>query len=247
MKVTELAIKRPAAMTMVIMFFIVLGLFGYQRLGSDLFPQTNVPFITIVTTYQGAGAKEMESQVVDPIEEAVSAVAGLKRTTTTASEGMAITVLEFTMDVDPNTAAMDVQKAVDSIMYKLPKDTDKPVVQKFNINDQPVMTVVLSGDRPLTYINRIAKDTVKQQLEAIPGVGKITLVGGQEREIDVQVDRNKMEGYGISINQVVNRLRLENINMPAGSLKQPTTDFTVRLLGEYKSLSEIEDTRIPFP
>lgn len=247
MKVTELAIKRPAAMTMIIMFFIVLGLFGYQRLGSDLFPQTNVPFITIVTTYQGAGAKEMESQVVDPIEEAVSAVAGLKRTTTTASEGMAITVLEFTMDVDPNTAAMDVQKAVDSIMYKLPKDTDKPVVQKFNINDQPVMTVVLSGDRPLTYINRIAKDTVKQQLEAIPGVGKITLVGGQEREIDVQVDRNKMEGYGISINQVVNHLRLENINMPAGSLKQPTTDFTVRLLGEYKSLYEIEDTRIPFP
>lgn len=247
MKVTELAIKRPAAMTMVVMFFIVLGFVGYQSLSSDLFPKTNMPFITIVTNYQGAGAKEIESQVVDPIEEAVSSIAGLKRTTTTASEGKAITILEFTLSTDSNIAAIDVQKAIDSILYKLPKDADKPIVQKYNMNAQPIMTIVLSGERPLPSIYKMAKDTVKQQLEATPGVGMVTLVGGQEREIDVQVDRTKMEGYGLSINQVVNRLRLENINMPAGSLKQPSTDFTVRLLGEYKSLSELEEIRIPFP
>jgi len=246
LKVTELAIKRPAAMTMIIMFFIVLGLVGYQRLGSDLYPKTNIPFITIVTTYQGAGAKEIERQVVDPIEEAVSSIAGLKRTTTTASEGIAVSILEFSMSTDSNIASIDVQKAIDSILYKLPKDADKPVVQKYNMNDEPVLTLILSGQKPLPAIYQLAKDTVKQQLEAVPGVGKVTLVGGQEREIDVQVDRNKMEGYGLSINQIVNRLSLENINVPAGNLKHPDTDFTVRLLGEYKNISELQEIRIPF-
>lgn len=247
MKITELAIKRPAAMTMVITFFIVLGLQGYQRLTADLFPKTNIPFVTIVTTYQGAGAKEIESQVVEPIEEAVSSVAGLKRTTSIAYEGRAVSILEFAMDVDSDIAAIDVQKAVDAIMYRLPKDADKPVIQKYNINAQPVMILVLTGDRSPSALYRIAKDNVKQQLEAVPGVGKVTLVGGQDREIDVQVDRAKLEGYGLSINQVINRLQLENINMPAGSLKQPATEFTVRLLGEFKNLQELAETLIPFP
>ncbi len=246
MNITKLAIKRPASMTMVIMFFIVLGLVGYQRLGSDLFPETNIPFVSVVTTYQGAGAKEIESQVVDPIEEAVSSIPGIKRTTTTASEGIAVSILEFNMNTDSNIAAIDVQKAMDSILYKLPKDADKPIVQKHNMNAEPVMTIVLSGERSIPSIYKIAKDTVKQQLESTAGVGAITLVGGQEREIDVQVDRVKIEGYGLSINQVADRLRLENINMPAGNLKQPSTDYTVRLLSEYGSLSELEEIRIPF-
>lgn len=234
-------------MTMVIMFFIVLGLVGYQRLGSDLYPKTNMPFITVVTTYQGAGAREIESQVVDPVEEAVSSIAGLKRTTSTASEGIAITILEFNMSADADIAAIDVQKAIDAILHKLPRDADKPVVQKYNMNAQPIMTIVLGGSRPLYSTYQLARDTVKQQLEAIPGVGKVDVVGGQEREIDVQVDRAKMEGYGLSINQVANRLRLENMNIPAGSLKQPTTEFTVRLLGEFRNVREIEELRIPFP
>lgn len=246
MNITELSIKRPSAMTMVIMFFIVLGLVGYLRLGSDLFPETNTPFISVVTTYPGAGAKEVESQVVEPIEEAVSSLPGIKRTTTTAAEGMAITILEFSMNTDADIACIDVQKAIDAVQYKLPADVDKPVIHKHNMNEQPVMTLVLSGSRPIPDIYKAAKNTVKQQIEAVEGVGAVTLVGGQEREIDVQVDRIKMEGYGLSINQVVNRLRLENINVPAGNLKQPSTDFTVRLLGEYKSLSELEETRIPF-
>ncbi|MHB8984472.1 MAG: efflux RND transporter permease subunit [Eubacteriales bacterium] len=246
MKITELAIRRPAAMTTVLMFFIVLGLVGYLRLGSDLYPKTNMPFVTVVTTYQGAGAREIESQVVDPIEEAVSSIAGLKRTTSTASEGIAITILEFNMSADTDIAAIDVQKAIDATLQKLPRDADKPVVQKYNMNAQPIMTIVLAGTRPLYSTYKIAKDTVKQQLEAIPGVGKVDVVGGQEREIDIQVDRAKMEGFGLSINQVANRLRLENMNIPAGSLKQPATEFTVRLLGEFKSVREIEDLRIPF-
>ncbi|MGQ9824533.1 MAG: efflux RND transporter permease subunit [Desulfotomaculales bacterium] len=247
LKITELAIKRPAAMAMIIMFFIVLGLQGYQRLTADLFPKTNIPFVTIVTTYPGAGAREVESQVVEPVEEAVSSVAGLKRTTSLASEGMAISVLEFALDVDSDVATLDVQKAVDAIMSRLPKEVDRPVIQKYNINAQPVMILALTGDRPAPALYRIAKDKIKQELESIPGVGKVTLVGGQEREIAVSVDRAKLEGYGLSINQVINRLQLENVNVPAGNLEQGGTEYTVRLQGEFKNLQELAETLIPFP
>jgi HAE1 family hydrophobic/amphiphilic exporter-1 len=247
LKITELAIKRPAAMAMIIMFFIVLGLQGYQRLTADLFPKTNIPFVTIVTTYPGAGAREVESQVVEPVEEAVSSVAGLKRTTSLASEGMAISILEFALDVDSDVAALDVQKAVDAIMSKLPKEADRPVIQKYNINAQPVMILALTGDRPAPALYRIAKDKIKQELESIPGVGKVTLVGGQEREIAVSVDRTKLEGYGLSINQVINRLQLENVNVPAGNLEQGGTEYTVRLQGEFKNLQELAETLIPIP
>lgn len=246
MRITELAIKRPAAMSMVIMFFVVLGLQGYQHLTADLFPKTNIPFVTVVTTYPGAGAKEVESQVVEPVEEAVSSVAGLKRTTSIAYEGLAISILEFAMDVDSDIAAIDVQKAVDAIRHRLPEEADEPVIQKYNINAQPVMILVLTGNRPVPALYKMAKDRVKQQLEAVPGVGRVTLVGGQEREIAVLVDRTRLEGYGLSINQVINRLQLENVNVPAGTLKQPATEFTVRLLGEYESLADLAETLVPY-
>jgi HAE1 family hydrophobic/amphiphilic exporter-1 len=245
LKLTELSINRPAALTMVIMFFIVLGILGYTRLGSDLFPKTNIPFITIVTTYPGAGAREIETQVVDPIEESVSSIAGIKRVTTTCSGGFALTVLEFYMNTDTEIAVIDVQKAVDAVMYKLPRDIDKPIVQKFNLNARPMMTIAVSGNRPITSLYQIAKDNIKQPLEAISGVGNVTLIGGREREIDVQVDRAKLDGYGLSINQVISRLSLENINLPAGSLKQPENESTIRFLGEYRNLSDLAELRIP--
>lgn len=245
MRITELAIKRPAATAIVFIFFIVMGLMGYQRLGADLYPRTNVPYVSIAAVYPGAGAQEIESQVVDPLEEAVASLSGLRNTTSVAYEGMAVTVLEFDMDSDADVAAMDVQKAVDSVYYRLPEDVSKPVVSKYNINDQPVMTLVLSGTRPLPLLYRLAQDEVQPQLESVPGVGKVTLVGGQDREIQVRVDRARLESYGLSINQVAARLALENFNMPAGSLTRQDTEFTVRLLGQFSSLKEIEDLRIP--
>lgn len=234
-------------MCMVIMFFIVLGLTGYYFIGTDLFPKTNIPFVTIYTTYPGAGAREIETQVVDPIEEAVASVSGLKHTTSTASEGMALTVLEFSMSTDADMVAIDVQKAVDAVMHRLPKDITKPVISKYNINSKPIMTVVLAGNRSIPSMYALAKDEIKERLEPLPGVGRVRVLGGQEREILVDVNRSSLESYGLSINQVLQRLAMENLNAPAGSLKQPGTDYTVRLVGEFSTIEDIRELRIPFP
>ncbi len=245
MKVTEFSIKRSAGMSMVIMFFIVLGLVGYSRMGADMFPKTDIPVITIVTTYPGAGPEEIETQVIDPIEEAVASLSGLKRVTSSASEGMTWTVLEFSMSTDLDVAAGDTQKAVDAILYKLPRDVDKPIIQKYDMNAEPVMTMVVSGKLPLPETYRLAKDRIKQRLETVPGVARVTLQGGKQREIQVDVDRSRLEAYGLSINEIITRLKLENHNIPSGRISEQQNEYTVRLLGQYSSVEEIQELRIP--
>ncbi|MDA8233475.1 MAG: efflux RND transporter permease subunit [Clostridia bacterium] len=245
MKVTEFSIKRSAGMTMIIMLFIVLGLVGYSRLGADLFPRLVVPFVTVITAYPGAGAQEIETQVVDPIEEAVSSLSGLDRVVSVASEGFTSTLLEFKMGSDINVAANDTQKAIDAIMAQLPKDIVKPVVQKMDLNAEAIMTLAVSGDLSLTETYGLAKDRIKQRLETVPGVAKVTLQGGREREIQVNVNRSRLEAYGLSINQIVNRLKLENYNVPSGRVTEPKTEYTVRLLGQFSSIEEIMELRIP--
>lgn len=247
LRITELAIKRPAAMTMIIMFFVVLGLAGYSRLNSDLFPETNIPYITVVTYYPGAGAGEIEEQVLEPLEDAVAPVSGLKRNIATASEGLALMVLEFSMSTDADEAISDVQRAVNEAANLLPEGVESPVVRKYNFNDQPIMTLVLSGNRSLDALHGLAEDVVKQHLEALPGVGRVEVTGGRQREVQVLLDRNRLENYGLSINYIADRIAMENVNLPAGSLHlAQDTDFTIRLLGKYDGIRELAELEIPF-
>jgi HAE1 family hydrophobic/amphiphilic exporter-1 len=245
MKVTETAIKRPAGMTMVIMFFVVLGLFGFSKIGADLFPKSDMPVITIISQYPGAGPEEMESQVVNDLEEAVSSLSGLKYSRSWINEGMAFTVLEFTMETDVNVAAADAQKAIDSLMIKLPKEVEKPVVQKVNMNADPVLTLSVSGQRPLNEIYDIVKDTIKTRLETIPGVATINIIGGQKQQVRVNIDRIRMESYGVSVNQVIQLLKAENLNVPSGNIKGSNLQYDVRLVGKFKTLEDIRKLPVP--
>lgn len=245
MKVTEFAIKRPAAMTMVIMFFIVLGLFGYTKIGSDLFPKTDVPFVTIVTMYPGAGPEEMENQIVDHLEEAVSSLSGLKASRTWIYEGLAFTALEFTMGTDPDIAAMDAQKAVDVAMVKLPRDVEKPIVQKHDMNAEPILTLAVSGNRPLNEIYDITKDTIKARIETVEGVAAINIIGGKKQQVRIDIDRARLESYGLSVNQIIQLLKAENLNVPTGNIKGDRIQYDVRLVGKFKTLNDIEKLPIP--
>lgn len=247
MKVTEFAIRRPVAMTMVVMFFVVLGLFGLTKIGADLFPKTNIPVVTIMTFYPGAGAQETENQVVDPIEEAVSSISGLKKTSTWINEGVVISALEFTLSTDSDTATMDVQKAVDAVQSKLPEDVEKPVVKKIDMNANAIVTMAVSGKRPLNEVYDITKDKIKSRLETLPGVAGIDILGGKQREILVELDRQRMEAYGLSANMVTQLLEAENLTIPGGKVKQSRLEYNVRLVGKFKNLHDIEELLIPLP
>lgn len=245
MKVTELAIKRPAAMTMIIMFFIVLGMFGYSKIGSDLFPKANIPIVTIVAQYPGAGPAEMESQVTDQIEEAVASMSGLKSLRSYIYEGVSFTVLEFSMSTNADFAAMDAQKAVDKAMMQLPKDIEKPVVQKIDMNAEPILTLAVSGKRPLNEIYDIAKDTIKARLETVPGVAGISIIGGQKQQVRVAIDRTKLDSYGLAANQIIQLLKAENINVPGGNIKGDRIQYDVRLVGKFNTVADIQNLPVP--
>lgn len=244
MKITETAILRPAATTMVVMFFVVLGLFGYSKIGSDLFPDANTPFVAVIAQYPGAGPEEIEDQITNELEEGLSVISGLKETRSWIYEGKSVTVLEFRMGTDLSDAVNDTQKAVDRVMFKLPQDMQKPVVEKFDINGEPVLTIAVSGERPVNEIYDLAQEKIKDRLETIPGVAEIQISGGQNRQVRVDMDQAKLDLYGLSISQVIQTLQGENINMPSGNIKDHQSQIDVRLVGKFQHIQDIEELPI---
>lgn len=245
MNLTKIAIKRPAMMSMIIMVFVVLGLFTYNKMGVELFPAVNMPAVYVVTNYPGAGAEEIETQITKPIEDQMATLGKLKKISSQASEGFTYTALEFELSADANQAALDVQKKVDMVKGMLPEDATDPVVYKFDINDQPVLVMALQSHRPLYEAKEIAEDVIKDRLQRLSGVADVTVVGGEKREILVSVDQAKLAGYKLSINQIINRLRAENLNQPSGRLDRPEAEYNVRVLGEFESLDDIKNLDIP--
>lgn len=246
MSLTELAVKRPTALFAIFALFIGLGIMGYFNLGADLFPTTNTPFIGVHVVYPGAGSEEIENDAIKPIEDAVSSLPGIKTVRSASAEGYGYTILEFSMSANPDTAVIDVQKAVDGIMDRLPADASRPVVRKYNLNARPILIVSLSGNLPYEELYARA-DELRKRIENVQGVGQVTLEGAPKKEVEVRLDRRAMEAWGLSYQTVVGVLKANNLNAPAGLLRQDGVDRTVRILGEVGSLEELRGLLLPLP
>ena len=246
MSITELAVKRPTALFAIFALFIGLGIMGYFNLGADLFPSTNTPFIGVHIVYPGAGSEEVENDAIKPIEDAVSSLPGIKSVRSASAEGFGYTALEFSMDANPDTAVIDVQKAVDGIMDSVPAAATRPVVRKYNLNARPILIVSLSGNLPYEELYARADD-LRRRIENVQGVGQVTLEGGPKKEVEVQVDRSALEAWGLSFQTVIGILKANNLNAPAGLLRQDGIDRTVRVLGEVSSLEELRGLLLPLP
>lgn len=244
MNITELSVKRPTAVIVLVALLVGLGLLGYTSMGADLFPRANTPIMAIQTTYVGASAEEVEKDVIKPIEDAISGISGIDSIHSTAGEGYGYSVLQFSMSTDPNTAVIDVQKAVDGIADELPEDSSRPVIHKYDINDAPILTLSVAGSQSYEELYREA-DRIKQAIEKLPGVGNVIMRGAYEKELSVTLDKTALEFYGIDVSTVIAKLRAENLNIPAGQIEQAAGKKTVRLLGEFESLDEIRNLRIP--
>ncbi|ABZ84146.1 acrb/acrd/acrf family transport protein [Heliomicrobium modesticaldum Ice1] len=245
MNLTQFAVKRPVAMTMIVLMFVVLGLYSYRMLGVDLYPNINTPFISVSVSYPGAGAEEVESQIVKPIETAVASISKVDRISAQASEGFGVVIIEFELTADGDQAANDVQKKVDSIKGMLPEDAAEPVVIKMDFNAAPVMTLALKSARPAQETYDLAEDLLKEPLLKLPGVTNVSLVGGQRREIQINIDKARLQGYGLSIHRVIDHLKNENLNQPSGRLDQPDLEYNVRVMGQFKTVKDVEDIQIP--
>ncbi|OGS08872.1 MAG: hypothetical protein A2270_05685 [Elusimicrobia bacterium RIFOXYA12_FULL_51_18] len=238
MKITEISVHKPILTTMMILALVVMGTFSYFRLGVDLFPNVEFPFVVVQTTLRGAGPEEMESSVTKPIEEAVNTISGIEDLTSTSYEGLSVVLVKFVLEKNGDIAAQDVRDKVSAVQAKLPQGTDPPVVGKFDVGAIPVVNVVVSGDKDLIELTRFAKKKIKENIETVNGVGSVDVVGGREREIHIILNPLKMASLGISTKQVKDAIVQQNIEIPGGKVEQSRTDFVLRTLGRIKDVKD---------
>ena len=244
MWLTRVSIYRPVTITMVVLAIVVLGITSYNSLPLDLYPNIDFPWVTVFSSYPGAGPEEIETLVTRPIEDAVSTISGVKNVTSTSEEGTSWVGIEFELGIDLDTAANDVREKVDAARFELPVDIAPPTIQKFDISALPVVSVALSSTRPPEELRRIADDVIKDRLGRIKGVGAVTVSGGDLREILVAVDKGRLESYGLTIDRIVNALSAANLNLPSGNIEEGRREYAVRAVGEFQSPEAIRDVQL---
>lgn len=239
MTITELSIKRPPLIIVVFTFLIVLGLLSYSYLNYELIPDVTPPIITVTTIYPGASPKEVETSVTKIIEESVSSTEKIKRVTSLSQESISVVTVEFTQKADAGISLQEVQRKVNEVMVKLPKEIEVPIVSKFSINEMPILRIGSTCDMKEKDFYQFMKETIKPRLARIEGVGLITLFGGVEREIKVSVDKDRLKSYNLSVLEVLETVKRSNLDFPAGKIKDVTGQFTVRLTGKLQSTEAI--------
>lgn len=241
------SVNRPVLTTMMVFALVVLGGYAYLGLPVDLFPDIDFPYVTVTTIYPGAGPEEIETQVTDRIEDAVSTLANVDLLESISRESVSFVIIRFDLEASQDEAANDVRSRVDAILNDLPDGAEKPIVEKFEIGSFPIVSLAVSSDRGVNAAYRFADETMRDRLAQVSGVATIEIIGGQEREIQVAVDRVKLEHYGLSIAALSAILAAENVNIPEGRIIARRQEYMVRTLGEFSSVSEIGKTRIPLP
>jgi len=244
MFLSRISIKRPVLMTMIIMSFVVIGLYSYLQLAVELTPDVEFPIVTISTVYPGAGPEEIETLIIEKIEDEVSTISGVKHVQAVAREGVAILIVEFEVGTDVDIVAIEVKDKIDLIKADLPDDATDPVISKFDINAQPVLDLAVSSPRPLAAVYRLVDDVIKERLSRVAGVASIDIFGGKEREILIAVHRDRLRAYGLSILDVIGGIAAANLNIPGGHIKQGGKEYTVRLDGEFSSVEQIRDIQL---
>ena len=232
MFLSDISIKRPVFATMLMVLLVTLGVVSFRRLAIDEYPDVTYPVIIVNTTYPGASPESMMRDVSKPLEEALNTVQGIKEISSTSLQGSSLVRLMFHLGVDVMEAQQDVISKVARIRRALPPNIDEPVVQRFDPNEAPIMGVaVYSGERPIREITDLAEEVIATRLEAIPGVGGVNLIGGNRRQIRVQLDPDAMRAYGVSPAQVTAALQRENQEVPAGRVQRGTQEQLVRVTG----------------
>jgi HAE1 family hydrophobic/amphiphilic exporter-1 len=247
MRLADISIRRPVFAAVLIGAFIVIGLFSYPKVGVDLFPNIDFPIVTVTTTYPGADPASMESKIADPIEEAVNTMSGIKVLRSVNLESVTQVFVQFELEVDVDQAAQDIRDRVSSILPQLPEGVDPPKVQKFDVGAAPIMSVAVSGKLAARDLTKLADDTVKERIQRIRGVGAVDLIGGREREIHVLIRPADLAGFGLTVEDVANALRAQNLDMPAGRIEEGARELTVRVEGEVEDVGDIEEIVIPVP
>ena len=245
MFLSDVSIKRPVFATMMMVALVVLGVVSYRRLAIDQYPDVTYPVVVVQASYPGASPEVMMRDVAKPIEEALNTVQGIYEITSTSLEGIAIVRLQFNLGVDVGQAQQDAASKVSAIRRQLPEDMLDPVIRHFDPNDSPIMSIaVQSPERSIREITDLANEVISTRLEAVPGVGGVNVVGGNARQINVQLDPSAMRAYHVSPPQVMAALQAENQEVPAGHVDRGAVERLVRITGRVTDPKQFADIAV---
>lgn len=237
----DTCIRRPVFALMLVMALVVVGATSYTRLGVDRLPSVDLPTVRINTTLPGASPAEVESQIARPIEEVVNTVEGISELRSISMQGNSMVLVTFELNRNIDSAAQDVRDRVATVIRKLPREVQPPIVSKFDNDQSPVLTLSLSGDRSLRELTEFADKIVKVQIERASGVGGVTIAGGAERSINLWLDADRLAAYGLPVTAVRDALNRQNIDIPGGNITDPIREQALRTLGRFTSANEFNE------
>ena len=239
MTITELSIKRPSLIIVVFAALMALGLFSYSKLKYELLPKFSPPILTITTIYPGASPNEVETGVTKVIEDAVAGMDKVSEVRSSSLEGVSFVIIELLQSAKTDLSLQDAQRKINEIITKLPTDSKTPIVTKFALDEIPILRMGITADMDSRLLYQFVKDRIHPQLSRVPGVGQVTLIGGDQREIKVNLDLQKVKGYGLSILQVNQSIKTANLDFPTGKVKDQDGQFIVRVAGKLSSVDEL--------
>jgi HAE1 family hydrophobic/amphiphilic exporter-1 len=247
MFLSNLSIKRPVLMSMVIVGLLIFGILAYTGLPLNLMPAVDIGVVTVQTVYPGAGPREIETQVTKKVEDAVSTISGIDYMQSYSMESVSILVIFFEYGVDADVANQEVKDKVSAVLNEFPADAERPVIEKLDFGTNPIMDIILTGSQDLKELRELADKRVKDRFSQIEGVARVDIVGGASREIRVELDNRLVFQNSISLSQLGQILAVHNMNMPAGEFEERGQEYSVRMQGEFQSLQDIETLDIPTP
>jgi HAE1 family hydrophobic/amphiphilic exporter-1 len=241
MWIADLSIRRPVLTLMVIGALVLLGAISFPRINMSLFPHVDIPIVTVETTLDGASPATIETEVTDRLEEELIAISGLDSLRSISADGYSQIILEFELEESASLKAQDVRDKVSRVLPYLPADTNQPLVTILDPDSEPIVSVIVSGSLPIGELTSLAKNSVKERLQRVSGVGSVQLVGGREREIRIWMNASSMRGYGVTVDDVTRAIQREHIDIAGGRLEQEggSSEFTIKTLGEVNDLRQL--------
>ena len=241
MKLHSLSVKRPVAVTMVILIFVVLGLYSVSMLPIEMMPEMDLSMAIVYTTYSNVGSQEVENLVTKRIEGAIASVSGIDTITSQSSEGSSIVMAQFNDGTDMDKAVQSMNDNIDMIAQYLPEDAEEPMVMKMDMSMMPAATMSVSYDGyNLVQTKKFVDDNLKDKLEAVDGVASVNITGAQDRIIEVTVDPEKLFGQGVTFSSVVSNIAMQNSDLPAGTTVNRNKNMSVRSIGKIENVKDID-------
>jgi hydrophobic/amphiphilic exporter-1 (mainly G- bacteria), HAE1 family len=233
MSIYKSAVQRPVTTILIFVGLVVMGIYSLINLPVDLYPEIEIPFVSVFTQYPGASASDIETNITRPIEDALNSVSGLKEITSTSSDNSSVIFLQFEYETNLDEASNDIRSSLSFIEQFLPEDAQKPVILKFNSSMMPIVFYAITAKESYVGLEKILDERIVNPLNRIEGVGSVSLAGVPGRSIYIDIDPRRMEAYNLSVEQIGNIIRAENLNMPSGYLEMGQFDYPLRIQGEF--------------